>query len=278
MSPSPLSFFVPTLDIDLVWHTHQLMPSKYQQDSESYVGRFIDQFVHSRIHAQLSDPPFPSDDKVEGLRLSSAFDITCRSWKSRFNVDYTHCGCPVPGDSIGTRLSRLVGAYKLPPPSHLVPYDRPDLLSATHPSDHNAVLFLPSNEQAHKRMAKRYEKLKQEKEKQAQKVAKQALKLEAEGRGGGLHHPHAYSLSRRGYDDRNMSPYFYGAFLLAVPMYFVVGGLSGCVATDGHIYSSPGGCGGGCGAGGCGAGGCGGGCKSMQKKMMFSGANCVWHS
>jgi hypothetical protein len=46
MSSSPLSFFVPTLDIDLVWHTHQLMPSKYQQDTESYVGRFIDQLVH----------------------------------------------------------------------------------------------------------------------------------------------------------------------------------------------------------------------------------------
>lgn len=25
MSSSPASFFVPTLDIDLVWHTHQLM-------------------------------------------------------------------------------------------------------------------------------------------------------------------------------------------------------------------------------------------------------------
>jgi len=36
----------------------------------------------------------PSDDKVEGLRLSSAFDITCRVWKERFKVQYTHCGCP----------------------------------------------------------------------------------------------------------------------------------------------------------------------------------------
>ena len=41
------SFLVPTLDIDLVWHTHQLVPSKYQQDCEHYVGRFIDQLVHS---------------------------------------------------------------------------------------------------------------------------------------------------------------------------------------------------------------------------------------
>jgi hypothetical protein len=33
-----------------------------------------------------------------------------------------------------------------------------------------------------------------------------------------------------------MSPYFYGAFLLAVPMYFAVGGMGGCVAVDGHIH------------------------------------------
>jgi len=221
------------------------------------------------MHSQSCDPSFYlSDDKVEGLRLSSAFDITCRSWKSRFNVDYTHCGCPLPGDSIGTRLSRIVGGHKLPPPSHLVPYDRPDLLSATHPSDHNAVVFLPTDEQAHKRMAKRYEKLKLDKEKQAQKAAKQHLKLEADGRGSGLHHPHAYGRSGRGDDNRNISPYFFGAFLIAVPLYFAVGGMGSCVATDGHVYSSSGGCGGGC-NGGCGGsggdgggGGCSGGCKS----------------
>jgi hypothetical protein len=43
MSTSPRSFFVPTLDIDLVWHTHQLMAHKYENDCRSFVGRFIDQ-------------------------------------------------------------------------------------------------------------------------------------------------------------------------------------------------------------------------------------------
>ena len=42
-SSSPASFFVPTLDIDLVWHTHQLMPEKYSSDCEEYLKRFIDQ-------------------------------------------------------------------------------------------------------------------------------------------------------------------------------------------------------------------------------------------
>ncbi|KAF8816815.1 hypothetical protein BYT27DRAFT_7206959 [Phlegmacium glaucopus] len=53
-----------TLDIDLAWHTHQLMFVKYKADCTTYVRRFVDR-----------------DDKVEGLRLSSAFDKTCEAWQ-----------------------------------------------------------------------------------------------------------------------------------------------------------------------------------------------------
>lgn len=35
--------FVPTLDIDLAWHTHQLMASRYGVDCEMYIGRYVDQ-------------------------------------------------------------------------------------------------------------------------------------------------------------------------------------------------------------------------------------------
>ena len=63
MSSSPVSFFVPTLDIDLVWHTHQLMPNKYKSDCEQYINRFVDQFVsslipHSSICAHIYFPLF----------------------------------------------------------------------------------------------------------------------------------------------------------------------------------------------------------------------------
>lgn len=36
---------MPTLDIDLVWHTHQLMAIKYQNDCKEFFGRYIDQSV-----------------------------------------------------------------------------------------------------------------------------------------------------------------------------------------------------------------------------------------
>jgi hypothetical protein len=43
MTGSPASFFVPTLDIDLAWHTHQLMGAIYQRDCKAVVGRYVDQ-------------------------------------------------------------------------------------------------------------------------------------------------------------------------------------------------------------------------------------------
>ena len=43
MSCSPAGFFVPTLDIDLAWHTHQLASAQYNSDCRRYLGRYVDQ-------------------------------------------------------------------------------------------------------------------------------------------------------------------------------------------------------------------------------------------
>lgn len=40
---SPGAFFVPTLDIDLAWHTHQLLGVPYERDCRVYINRFVDQ-------------------------------------------------------------------------------------------------------------------------------------------------------------------------------------------------------------------------------------------
>jgi len=86
MASSPVSFFVPTLDIDLGWHTHQLMAKKYQADCKLYIGRFVDQFSHLKFHLIVQRRSFPatSDDKVEENQLATAFDLTCRAWQVRF--------------------------------------------------------------------------------------------------------------------------------------------------------------------------------------------------
>ncbi|KAJ7084822.1 hypothetical protein B0H15DRAFT_847725 [Mycena belliarum] len=200
MSSSPASFFVPTLDIDLAWHTHQLMASRYSRDTIKHVRRFIDH-----------------DDKVEESQLASAFDITCRAWKDRFGVQYTHCGCPIPGETIGQKLSRLVGPSRPGSESYLVPPERGDLRAATHPSDHNAVFAF------HKKAAAEA----------ARRVRQQKLAKRAQREGGGT------GTGTRAQHD--------AAFLVPVPLYYMpfAGAGVGCAAVGAHVVNNGGACGGG---------------------------------
>lgn len=43
MSSSESMLVVPTLDIDLVWHSHQLSGPRYHKDCKTNVGRYVDQ-------------------------------------------------------------------------------------------------------------------------------------------------------------------------------------------------------------------------------------------
>ncbi|KAJ7600398.1 hypothetical protein C8J56DRAFT_767239 [Mycena floridula] len=137
LASSPSSFCVPTLDIDLVWHTHQLMPQRYSKDCTKFVGRFIDH-----------------DDKVEENALSSSFDDTCRAWQERFGVQYTHCGCPAPRPTIVHTLRR-VKSLTSPRPKRLDGPELPKFPNATHPSDHNAVFAAHREQEATKLRHKR---------------------------------------------------------------------------------------------------------------------------
>ncbi|KAF8967533.1 hypothetical protein BDZ97DRAFT_1916819 [Flammula alnicola] len=254
LASSPASFFVPTLDIDLIWHTHQLLVNRYEADCNTYVGRFIDH-----------------DDKVEGLKLSSAFDITCQAWKERFNVQYTHCGCPVPGTSIGQRLSRLIKIYAPPPPSHLTPFsDRPDLLSATHPSDHNAVRFIAENARAHRLNTLRYAQLSLDKTRAAEKAAKKTAKQEAKGYPGTAHSRlHAARCSRSGNRPAfqpSRDHTYDTPFLVPVPLYYSTGPPLGCVAVGGSAVNPVAGC------SSCGGGS--GGASGLSTCGSINGSNC----
>jgi hypothetical protein len=150
-----------------------------------------------------------------------------------------------------------------------MPFERPDLLSATHPSDHNAVRFMAQTERSHKLMTMKYEDLAKKKAKEKEKAAKKAKKatMEAKARGStipasGAGYQHGY------YGDGVYDPYYAqgvvgpdgrrsrssyahnAAFLLPVPIFFGAamygygGGLGGCVAAGGGMVDSRGGCGG----------------------------------
>ncbi|KAK3293783.1 uncharacterized protein B0H64DRAFT_461984, partial [Chaetomium fimeti] len=60
---NPKAVFVPTLDIDLIWHTHQLSPAAYDAYCRAHVGR-----------------PVNHDDTIAAPGRSSALDDTKRRW------------------------------------------------------------------------------------------------------------------------------------------------------------------------------------------------------
>ncbi|KAJ5240596.1 uncharacterized protein N7469_002187 [Penicillium citrinum] len=69
---------VPTLDIDLVWHTHQLSPARYYRFSTSLTdGIFVDH-----------------DDKVDELKLNDAFMWTSLQYQKITGGElYSECTC-----------------------------------------------------------------------------------------------------------------------------------------------------------------------------------------
>ncbi|KAG5642977.1 hypothetical protein DXG03_001825 [Asterophora parasitica] len=223
MAASPVTFYVPTLDIDLAWHTHQLLGNTYNVDCGKYIGRFIDH-----------------DDKVEEDALATAFDITCRAWKDRFNIPYTHCGCPLPGQTVGQRLSRLVANYKKSDPSYLVPpAGREDLRAATHPSDHNAVFVLHHKQKGQAAQERRRAKFRKRQERE---LAERAS-TKSKGKGQEM-----TAEERRRADERHDA-----AFLMPVPLFWYGPGYggAGCAAPAGHVVYSANGTGtGGCAAAG----------------------------
>ncbi|PVF99609.1 hypothetical protein CPB86DRAFT_282534 [Serendipita vermifera] len=61
MNQNPRLFLVPTLDIDLAWHTHQLKGDNYRQDTQRCLQRTPNH-----------------DDNVAATSLSTAYDITAK--------------------------------------------------------------------------------------------------------------------------------------------------------------------------------------------------------
>jgi hypothetical protein len=67
---------VPTLDVDLAWHTHQLSPSAYYEYTVDKTGRFVDH-----------------DDKVDEDALSQCFEWTSKVYQERYGEVYSECTC-----------------------------------------------------------------------------------------------------------------------------------------------------------------------------------------
>lgn len=72
----PKTTLVPTLDIDLVWHTHQCSPAQYRASTIQQVGRFINH-----------------DDKLGRPVLQDGMETTRGLFRIRFGEEYLICHC-----------------------------------------------------------------------------------------------------------------------------------------------------------------------------------------
>jgi Glycine-rich domain-containing protein-like len=78
MATNPGQMCVPTLDVDLGWHTHQLSPRPYYSYSISNTAG--DRFVNH-------------DDKVDEDTLSDGFEWTSKQYEKYYGAVYSECTC-----------------------------------------------------------------------------------------------------------------------------------------------------------------------------------------
>lgn len=76
MALHPNQIAVPTLDVDLAWHTHQLSPSVYAAWTSGKTRQLIDH-----------------DDKIDESKLSTSFEWTSKTYQEMYNEVYSECTC-----------------------------------------------------------------------------------------------------------------------------------------------------------------------------------------
>jgi hypothetical protein len=76
MKANPSQVAVPTLDVDLAWHTHQLSPSAYYRYTVGKMARFVDH-----------------DDKIDQDTLSRQFEWTSKAYQDLYGEVYSECTC-----------------------------------------------------------------------------------------------------------------------------------------------------------------------------------------
>jgi hypothetical protein len=72
----PGTMIVPTLDIDLAWHTHQCQALQYAEATKTRVGRFVNH-----------------DDSIVKDKLSDGFAKSSKYFRIQYGREYRVCGC-----------------------------------------------------------------------------------------------------------------------------------------------------------------------------------------
>ncbi|KAF9741462.1 hypothetical protein PMIN01_01001 [Paraphaeosphaeria minitans] len=132
---------VPTLDIDLAWHTHQLTPKTYYRYTLSETKRFVNH-----------------DDKVPGPDLSTAFVRTAQLYEKKYAEPYAECACwycEVTREERRAALSSRVFGFPLDVERTAAMELPTHAAAGPHISTHNALVPASTTATAPQRRAER---------------------------------------------------------------------------------------------------------------------------
>ncbi|KAI9684157.1 MAG: hypothetical protein M1829_003427 [Trizodia sp. TS-e1964] len=270
MAKFPQNTAVPTLDVDLAWHTHQTAPRSYYDYSVSLTKIFIDH-----------------DDKIEENKLSDAFTWTSKQYAKMFGQVYSECTCwycEATRESYTQNSSRLFGSASATQRIH----DRfgeahanspTDPAKAPHISAHGAVRLTTSS------TIERIKRLELETsyERACQRAKKKGRTAPPRDTYFYYGYPYGYPLGVVApyYADPCVTPGLYTANPACMSVSSGAAGncaqgTCGGTVAAGNCGSTFGGCAGGCGGGnggGC-AGGSGGGCGGGGGGCGGGGGGC----
>lgn len=275
ISCHPLQTAVPTLDVDLAWHTHQLSPPSYYAYTVTKTARFIDH-----------------DDKIEETALSTAFEWTSKTYQKMYDDLYSECTCwycEAIRESHTSSVKRVFGGNKaIESQLDRLHAGNKDPNTSPHISSHNAI-------KADKDVSRgiREANMKAKLERDYQKACNHARKkgrtppTRDQYNGSGSLMAYGYPIYMPYYAPYMGDPCVNGGFYAANPACanFTAGAAGNCcagacgggVAAGSCGGGSFGGCAGGM-AGGCGGssggGGGGGGCGGSGGGCGGSGGGC----
>lgn len=262
MREYPLRTCVPTLDIDLAWHTHQLAPANYYRYTTRITFKFVDH-----------------DDKIDDDTLSQAFDWTTKAYQKKYNEVYSECTCWYCETIRSSNTSSLMRTLGMSTQDRLTqdfygsgraqmcPPDK-----SAHLSAHNAV-HVPANGNT---ITDKLRRAARERQRRQLELDYQKARKRAEKNGRTLPPRDEY------YNHWGYSYYMYSPFMY--PMYFSPGvyyggtdpGLLGG-STYGWGGCANGTCAGGVASGACGGpGGCGMAVSIFPPSLLF--LSCRNHS
>ena len=79
-------FCVPTYDVDLIWHSHQLNPVSYCKDLNQILGKVLE-------HDDTDS------DRTKGQKLDVGFSGTTKQWEDAFGTRYWKAGAMYRGNA-----------------------------------------------------------------------------------------------------------------------------------------------------------------------------------